>query len=115
MDTNEMRATVPAAGAPPTIEGVWAEVRQLSGKVDRLLRAVTKDPLDPEAKPGLVQRQEEHEGRLDDLDARVTKIENQGEEAAKKWGGRAWSTFYDIAKLAGAAGLGAWFGKGGPH
>lgn len=117
----------PPPAAPPhdtSLATMAAQIRALVSKVDKVIALITRDPLDPHAKDGLLQVQEAQGRQLADHEARLSAVEDEraaeakaGAEAAgkdaDKWGGRAWAAFYDVVKMAGAAGLGAWIGKGG--
>lgn len=85
------------------------DLGEILHEVRRLTRAVIGDPLDRSAPLGLVQRQDAQESQLADHEERLTL---QEEKSAKTddWFRTA---LWDLAKLAGAAGLGAWIGKGG--
>lgn len=91
---------------PQAPEGQLAEIRAL---LERLTRAVIGDPLDRTAPLGLVQRQDAQESQLADHEERLT-IQEERANKSDDWFRTA---LWDLAKMAGAAGLGAWIGKGG--
>jgi hypothetical protein len=68
--TPEAEAESHVPHAPPTLEQVRDEVRRLSLKMDKVLRALSKDALDPNAPPGVIQVQEDHEERITALEDR---------------------------------------------
>lgn len=79
--------------------------------LEKLVRLVTGDAMDPTAPPGMAQRQNAQEKQLADHEMRLIALEEAGKTTTQRALDRAW----DIARMVGAAGLGAWIGKGGPH
>lgn len=111
-----IKRTVPQASS---LAAVWRELRAQGLKIDRLLRAVTKDELDPGAPDGLIQLQKAQGVHIQDLEARVTVIENDQKAAGIRQGDRFWTIAWDTVRTLGAALVGAAVGvltaKGGPH
>lgn len=110
---------------PAMAKAIWAEIRRQGEQqkshgimLDRLLSAVTRDPLDRHGDPGIVQVQEDHGRRIDDVKARVTNLEVQHESNLEKinaaraaederQGDRTWTMGWDALKLGLAAAAGA--------
>jgi hypothetical protein len=112
-EETELESTIPQ---PASLKALWRELRAQGVRIDgqgvtlqQILRALTKDPLDPASKDGLVQLQESHGRHIEDLENRVTELE----DTEAKDGDWLRTALWDLAKMAGAAGLGAWLGKGG--
>lgn len=74
MPTEELHPDTPVA-----LPDVWRELRRQGKKQTLMLALLTKDPLDQDAKPGMLQVQEEHGRRLTEVQGRVTNLETQHE------------------------------------
>ena len=100
------------------LKAVWREMRCQGQKLDRVIAFITKDPMDKNAADGMLQVQEEHGRRLDDVKGRVTNLETQHEANLIKINAtrdetdtmrteHTWTMAWDALKMCMAAAVGA--------
>lgn len=116
---------------------VDADIAELRRLMERLTLAVIGDPLDRHAPLGLVHRQNiqeeqlaDHEVRLIGLESvipaqheriekfralivQVDRLEERATTVQEKAGDKTWNQLWDLVKMAAAAAIGVFIGKGG--
>ena len=112
--TEDLEGRIPRHPPRPIDHTTEARLNTIENLLNLIVRALGAEQLRSPGMPaGILQRQDHAESQLADHEERLIIIEEAAVKTREKTEDWLRAAFWDIAKLAGAAGLGAWIGKGG--